>query len=253
VTFVEYARLTSPECGALGQDAVGLIHLGSVEQHGPHLPLITDAALAAELSQKLARRFRNPIVVMPTIPFGLSDHHLGFAGTITVSATTLTAVIEAFVRGLRSAGVHRVAVFSAHGGNFGLLAELDERGRIDDVEVVCFADFDGFERAMATAGRSAGLDPLATDIHAGLLETSAVLALMEESVRPFDQVQGYVAGDDGWLNQLVRDGTRSLHESGVLGDPRGAHAQAGALILDALVDLLERWLTERFQLTPVPA
>lgn len=253
MTLVELATLTSAEAGRLGEDSVGLIHLGSLEQHGPHLPLITDAVLGERLAHAVAVRLDAPIVVTPVIPVGVSDHHLGFPGTATVAPETLRAVVEAFLGALASTGVRRTAVFSAHGGNFPLLEELQENGERAGMELACFTDFDRFVEVMMTAGREAGVEPPVTDVHAGVLETSAMLAVMPGHVGAYRDVTGYLAAEDGWLDRLGRDGTASLHRTGVLGDPRQASAETGAAVMRALADLLADWVAERFELRRLPA
>jgi creatinine amidohydrolase len=75
-----------------------------------------------------------------------------------------------------------------------------------------------------------------TDVHAGGLETSTMLAAYPELVRPFSGVKGYTAAEPGWLQRLFVEGIRPISESGVLGDPTGANAEAGEAIFSAVAD-----------------
>jgi creatinine amidohydrolase len=80
--------LTWPEAERLGADgAVGLVALAALEQHGPHLPLATDALLAERLARDVAERLGTPVVVTPILRGGLSTHHLAFAGSLTFPPT----------------------------------------------------------------------------------------------------------------------------------------------------------------------
>lgn len=255
MSLVEFGVLTSADAGRLDATAaVGLIHLGSVEQHGPHLPLVTDAMFGEALGRAIAERVVTPVVVAPRIPVGLSDHHLGFAGTVSVSPEVMTGLINAYISAVRRLGVTRIGVFSAHGGNFGLLEELEHQpARALDVDLAMFHDLATFLDVMMQAGRRAGLEPFETDIHAGVLETSVALHLFPELVEPFGGVDGYVQCEPGWRQRLWQKGTDSLSETGVLGNPRGANADAGAVIFEALVELLSTWLADRFTLNLMSA
>src|SRR6516162_6363485 len=91
--YYELSEMTSPEFREAAKTIkVALIPVGATEQHGPNLALATDYAVAHRLSQRLAQRLHPRAVVVPPIPFGFSHHHMSFAGTITVSPETFTAI-----------------------------------------------------------------------------------------------------------------------------------------------------------------
>jgi creatinine amidohydrolase len=247
VTYVDLRSITSAEASALPAGAIGVVQVGALEQHGPHLPLCTDDLITEALVQGVAERVAVPLVVAPLIAVGLSDHHAAFPGTVTVRRSVFDGLLEAHVAGFERMGVRRVALLSAHGGNFRALGELAERLGGADLEVRAYADFGRFLEVMATAGREAGLDAPATDSHAGAYETSMVLAIAGAgAVRPYDAVEGYTAGEEGWLERLQRDGVGALSEIGVVGRPAGASADAGRRELDALSDEIARWLVAAF-------
>jgi creatinine amidohydrolase len=225
-------------------DAVALIPSGSIEQHGPHLPLGTDAALAEALSELAAERVDAPILIAPAVAPGLSDHHCGFPGTVSVSEETFVALLGAWRRGMVAAGMRRVLLFSAHGGNFSAIGRFAEGCNEDGVETHAYSDLDVFLECMFDAARDAGLDPPATDIHAGLIETSMQLALGVDP-GPVDAIDGYTNGAAGWRERMQTDGVAALSATGVLGRPRGANAAAGRAVLDALADLLAGWIRSR--------
>jgi creatinine amidohydrolase len=239
---VELVDLRWPEAERIRErgSAVALLPLGAVEQHGPHLPLETDTLIGNALARAIGERVPFTTVVGPAIAGGLSTHHLGFAGTVTLPEDTFRASIVAFVDGFARMGIERTAVFSAHGGNFSLLAKLaDVDGR-----VLAFSDLDAYLGRMFEAARQLAIQVPETDVHAGALETSLALHLFPEKVDPsYSTVTGYVDGFDGWLDHLFEHGVLSLTKTGVLGDPTLANPELGEAVFEGLADLLADWLT----------
>jgi creatinine amidohydrolase len=249
VTYVDLRGLTSSQAAALDAGAIGIVPVGACEQHGPHLPLGTDSLITEALVRDVAGRVAAPLVVAPLIAVGLSDHHAAFAGTVTLARETLFALVDAHVAAFARMGVRRVALLSAHGGNFAALAEAAGAAG-SGVEVHAYADFARFLAVMADAGRAAGLDAPATDSHAGAYETSMVLALAgADAVGDFADVEGYTAAEDGWLERLS-DGVEQLSPTGVIGRPAGATAAVGVRVLDALAGEIADWLGRTFALEP---
>jgi creatinine amidohydrolase len=247
VTYVDLRSITSAEASALPTGAIGVVQVGALEQHGPHLPLCTDDLITEALVRRVAERAAVPLVVAPLIAVGLSDHHAAFPGTVTLERAVFDGLIEAHVAAFGRMGVRRVALVSAHGGNFRALGELAERLGTADLAVAAYAEFGRFLEVMAAAGRDAGLDAPSTDSHAGAYETSMVLEIAgENAVREYEGVEGYTAGEDGWLERLQRDGVGALSPIGVVGRPAGATADAGRRELDALADEIAGWLGATF-------
>jgi creatinine amidohydrolase len=251
VTYVEHATLTWPEARAMGQnrDALGLICVAALEQHGPALPLSTDAAIGEVLARRVADSFVEPVIVMPVPYGGLSEHHLGFPGTVSFDEATLRGIVDAYVAGLARMSVRNIFVFTSHGGNFGFLRQLtsDYSGR-NDVVLAAYDDRDGYFATTFAGARHGGFEPAETDWHAGGIETSQALAEFPDLVRPFDDVVGYTAAEPGWLERTLVHGLHTVSESGVLGSLHGANATAGAAIFDALVDLLVTRIQNAFGL-----
>ena len=252
MTFVEMANLTWPEAAEVGlEPAVGLIPTGALEQHGPHLPLITDSLIAEHVAKTVAERIENPVVVAPVVTVGLSSHHLAFPGTATLPEEAFTAQVLGLIEALARMRISRVALISAHGGNFDCLGRIAEGAEGADefpsLRVRAYTDFAGYVQTMAQAAQDNGLADLPeTDVHAGGLETSQLLYLSPDLVRPFSDVTGYTAGRPGWLETLFSEGVQSLSEMGVLGRPQGASAEVGKAVCEALADLLARWICGEF-------
>ncbi|MFP4608639.1 MAG: creatininase family protein, partial [Candidatus Aenigmatarchaeota archaeon] len=95
-----------------------ILPIGSLEQHGPHLPLDTDSYDAEHLVEEAVRRLETPKpVILPTIPYGVSDHHMGFPGTVTVASKTLEDLIVDVGRSVIRHGFRKFFILTGHGGN----------------------------------------------------------------------------------------------------------------------------------------
>lgn len=253
MAVVRHAHLTWPEAEALRArtDVIGLIPTGSLEQHGPHLPLGTDFMAAEALADAVAERLPVPVVVTPVLTAGLSEHHLAFPGTVTLPEAAFRSWVDAHIAALERIGVRKIAIFSGHGGNFACIGRIaaDYSAQGSTVRVIAYDDLFGFIAVMADAARSRGAEVFEADGHAGLLETSLALAQFAPGlVRDFTGVEGYTAGEAGWEERMMTDGIDALSQTGVLGDPAGSTAEIGSAIFDALVDELVRWIAREFEL-----
>jgi len=114
---------------ALEKAKIAIIPVGSQEQHGPHLPLMNDAATAFEFAKMAAEKAKSEIIVTPLIAIGVSDHHMPFPGTITLSPETLIALLMDVCRSLKAHGIERVAFVNGHGGNVPALTMAMRRAR----------------------------------------------------------------------------------------------------------------------------
>ena len=123
---VEWAKLTGPEIRAVAaqKGAMAVLPVGSLEQHGPHLPVITDTASASAAAIRAARLVAAelPVLVLPGLWTGMSEHHLPFGGTISLNYSELAGVLRGVVRSLRAIGFARLLIVNGHGGNVEPLA-----------------------------------------------------------------------------------------------------------------------------------
>lgn len=218
-----------------------LFAVGSTEQHGPHLPLQTDALLGEAIVTALAPRLPGTVLA-PTIPIGVSPHHMAFPGTVTLDAATFKSMVERCVESLASHGFTTVLVVPSHGGNFAPLRELHEStgGTIGGARFVPYTDLLEFVGVLEAVGEADGIPPEVSGSHAGESETSLVLALRPDLVDMDAAVAGFDRRlDDETAAHLFAHGTDALSPVGVLGDARPATAERGHRYLEALVALLQ--------------
>lgn len=240
------AELTWPEVEqavAAGYDNL-LLMLGATEQHGPHLPLATDSLIAQELAQVVAEKL-GKILIAPVVPLGTSDEHMDFAGTLSLSKSTLAGLIADIGRSAARHNFKRLIVLTAHGGNYDAIRAGAAQLRRDypGLEVVALTDL--LEWLQMEASRQApesAISPQAAGWHAGERETSQLLHLRPEMVQPAKAEAGYVGNFKAILPQLTTVGLRPVTPNGVLGDPANASPERGRLYLEqaaqALVDAI---------------
>lgn len=213
---------------------------GSIEQHGPHLPLHTDTLFAERLLDRVLEQLPEnlPIWRLPAQPIGFSPEHRGFAGTLSLPAELLIAQVQAVGQELAGCGFRRLVLFNGHGGQISLLqtAARQLRAAMPTLAVLpCFiwSGPEGLLELIPEPERSEGL-------HAALAETSLMLHLAPELVGPERPVDGQQAGlpPQGWsLEGPVPNAwlSRDLSSSGVVGNSSAASAELGAELWERLV------------------
>ncbi|HEX4829709.1 MAG TPA: mycofactocin biosynthesis peptidyl-dipeptidase MftE [Trebonia sp.] len=217
-----------PEVAA-GPRRVLVVPLGSLEQHGPHLPMDTDTRIAAAVAAR-ACAGRPGVGLAPPVAIGASGEHAGFPGTLSIGTGALTLLLAELGR---HASRHWPAMLlvNGHGGNAPAVAaataQLAAEGRDARAWHAGLSP-----RRLAAAGL--GSAQPAGDAHAGRFETSLLLALAPDLVR----LAAAAAGDTRPIAQLMprlrAEGVRAVSANGVLGDPAGASAAEGARLLAAL-------------------
>ena len=206
------------------------VPLGSCEQHGPHLPLDTDTRIAVALADRLAARLPGRVLVAPPLTITASGEHQGFPGTLSIGTEAMTAVLVELGRSAEWAD--GLVLVNGHGGNATAVARaaatLTGEGR----------------RVLAWWPRVAG-----GDAHAGITETSLVLALDPDAVHLDRAAAGRTEPVAALAAELRAEGVRAVSPNGVLGDPAGATADIGRALLDELVgqlvECVTTWIDER--------
>lgn len=238
---IRWERLTGPELKELARaGALPVLPVGSLEQHGPHLPVWTDSAIAHAMCLEAARLAADvPAVVLPPLWTGLSEHHLPFGGTITLDHATFHAVLRCVVRSLRACGFGRLLVVNGHGGNIEPLAvSMRELAHEFAMPVVATT-----WPMVAPEAIRAALTTQAGVMHACEGETSVWLALDAAQVRG-DRLEeaagGNVAHSPPQGFQRFYSFEERAGRTGVRGDPRAATAEKGRAILAAVAEGLAR-------------
>ena len=239
------AEMTWPMAGkTLEAVDVALLPVGSLEQHGPHLPLDVDAYDAYHLCCEVAARCSpaRPLV-LPLLPYGVSYHHDDFAGTISISPSTLSQLVYEIGICVARQGITKLVVVNGHGGNG---PALHFAAQMINRDARIFTTVDSGESSDAEIE---AITETPNDVHAGEVETSTTLAkrphlvrmnLAERSVPRFssEYLEFTSRKSVGWY---VR--TERISESGVLGDPTLASVEKGERIwriwIRSLVELVE--------------
>lgn len=212
--MLDLAEATSPL--AAGADWV-LVPVGSIEQHGPHLPLDTDTAIARAVADRMALALGDASVA-PAVSYGASGEHQAFPGTCSIGPEALRMVLVELVRSIRC-WAQRVALVNAHGGNLTAV-----RGAVEQLR------FEGHDVAWVPCTTEE------VDLHAGRTETSLMLHLAPWSVRHDRAEAGNTQPLQEILPAMLAGGVAAVSANGVLGDPTGATAAEGARLLDRIVD-----------------
>jgi creatinine amidohydrolase/Fe(II)-dependent formamide hydrolase-like protein len=241
--------LTSPEIAdaiSRGID-VAILPVGSTEQHGPHLPLATDSLHTFAVLERVAQAL--PALVAPLLPIGRAEHHMAFAGTMTVRQETLHALIRDCCDSLFLHGFCHVLIYSGHGGNAAPLARIVDDLVHEDAErsIIGCTDWGVYDRALFPRAEALGVGKFAAGWHAGELETSMILALAPDLVL-MDRAAPDFLGDLADVRErLMSAGIQAVAPSGVMGDPQSATSDHGEAYLDALTDSITRFFRRELE------
>ncbi|WP_226023681.1 creatininase family protein [Halomicrobium salinisoli] len=218
-------------------ESLAIVPIGSTEQHGPHLPLGTDALIAEAFAREAAQR--TGYLCTPTIDVGVSAHHRQFHGTMWVDAPVFRDYVESLTRNLADHGIDRVVYVNAHGGNVQHLREVGRRLRDDEVLYAI--------EWMWNDSISDLVDDLfdRTGPHGGPKETALVQHLADELVRD-DRLSAARDGGvvDITTNDTIVDGARTYYDAidntpnGVVGDQTDATAAKGERLFEAASERL---------------
>ena len=220
--------------------------IGAIEQHGPHLPLVVDSAIATAVIGEALTKLDSPgepyvpAYALPPLCYGKSNEHWHFPGTITLSATTLITVLTEVAESLYRSGFRKLVLMNAHGGQPQIM-EIVARDLHQK-----YADFLVFPLFTWKAPHNAQdlISPYEAEhgIHAGDAETSVLLAILPEQVKMARAVKEYPQ-DLPTDSLLSMEGklpfawvTRDLSTSGVIGDATVATREKGEKLLEVVSD-----------------
>lgn len=224
--------------------------LGSIEQHGPHLPLVTDTLIGDALAVRVAEKLGQTLVA-PTIRPGCSEHHMSFAGSLSISSELLAALARAYCQSLAHHGFETILLLPSHGGNFPTVARIvPELNKEIGVKVVGYADVFEFTRVQDAIMAQRGVTAAESGAHAGCGEASLVLAERPDLAQMDQAQQGFVGDFVGAMQKIPAGAAgfamrmENFSPLGVIGDPRGATAAFGRDLLEGLSEHLAAYYRE---------
>jgi creatinine amidohydrolase len=205
---------------------VAVLPIGSFEQHGSYLPLITDTAIAATITRELCAAYS--LFALPPITMSCSHEHSSWPGTVSISASTLFAVVKDIADSVRRSGTPSLVLVNGHGGNY-VLSNLVQEANAQGDRMALFPTGEDWKEARSAAGLGTSMHE---DMHAGEIETSILLHAHPELVR-----EGYESAD--WLANdrrlLLTQGMQAYTTNGVIGRPSLGTAGKGKAVLESLV------------------
>jgi creatinine amidohydrolase len=240
--FFPYLTWTDIQAMPNKENVVIIQPVGAIEQHGPHLPLIVDAAIGVAVLGKALEKLDSsiPAYVLPNLYYGKSNEHWHFPGTITLSAETLIATLMEVAESVYRAGFRKLVLMNSHGGQPQVMEIVARDLHIKYSDFLVFPLFTW--RVPHITWELLTPKEKQLGIHAGDAETSIMLAILPEQVKmdaavaeyPPEQPEGSLLSIEGKLS--FGWATRDLSKSGVVGDPTVATKEKGDRILESVSD-----------------
>lgn len=248
-----WADLTRPDFANLDRARTVLVlPIGAIEQHGPHLPVSVDRDLAeAVLERTLAHVADDlPVLAMPGFAYGKSNEHAAIPGTLSLSAQTLLALLGDLAVSLAATGFRRLVFLNAHGGNAPVLEIAARDLKIAHGLRIATCNWYNFNEAERHG------DPRenAFGIHAGLIETSAMLALKPDLIA-MDRAGDFSSQAEAWQRDFVHIGLSAgrarpawtiedISATGACGNAAAAAREIGEELLATAARNFARFLSE---------
>lgn len=242
---MRWETLTTNEVAGLDRDIPVVLNVAAIEQHGPHLPLETDAVIGDHFLQALEAKLGDRVLILPQVKVCCSEHHMDFPGTLSVRHETFLAYVGDILESVARHGFRNIVLFNSHGGNQAigqvLLETFGTKHRDCRVAFLTWWRLAAKELGAIRESGFAGIN------HACEFETSLMLLGAPQSVRQALVSGMSYVGTHDWANAdmiLPARGAlfRSMHEmsggTGVVGDPSLATREKGEQITAAVVEQL---------------
>lgn len=246
-----YEELTWPQIKeAVAQEKVAVLPIGSIEQHGPHLPICTDSTICWEICQRALQQASDVALLLPIVYYGYSPHHLDFPGSIAIQGNNFVNYLVDIATSLSRHGFKRILIVNGHGGNipWAHAAALDITMSTNSICAMC----SWWTLVTSTLQSIRESDFPGGMSHSCEAETSALLYLRPDLVQmekakkhiPQEQtefIQFDLAGEGlvAFLEPLSR-----FSETGVVGDPTLATPEKGKQILEKAAHRLAEFIRE---------
>lgn len=241
-----WEHLRAPELKELAEkDAIVLMPMGAIEQHGPHLPVSTDLISASWVSELVAERLEAkglPVVIAPSFVIANSLHHMHFPGSLSLEPTTFMQVLKEQCSSIASQGFRKIAIINGHGGNISpinvAIIDINRELGITVYNVPCTGGID----------ESPFLDKQTGMNHSGEVETSIVLAYDESLVDPcYKEMSGYPANCTKYEDSGVLATFHYMEahtENGIMGDATTSSKEKGLALVNAYADTIAQALAD---------
>lgn len=244
---MRWDKLTTNEFAGLDRSTPVVLNVAAIEQHGPHLAIDTDVAIGGHFLDRLEQQMGDRVLILPQVKVCCSEHHMEFAGTLSIRHETFLAYVGDILESVVRHGFTNIVLFNSHGGNQAvgqvLLETFGSRHRDCRMVMLTWWRLAAPELETIRESGFAGIN------HACEFETSLMLLAAPDSVRR-DLIgdMSYVETFD-WANADMIRGSRgalfrTMHQmsggTGVVGDPSTATAEKGERITEAVVAQLER-------------
>ena len=202
---------------------IAIIPVGSIEQHGPHLPISTDSDIVTEISLRFSKKING--ILLPTINYGISNEHFPFFN-LSVKKSTLSKMLDDICGSLIKNGISRILIINGHYGNLDSLKDF-ERKKKKSRKIKVFSYWKYMDREFD---------------HAGNVETSIMLAIsknvkMNNAKKGF-QTDGMSKQEISKINKLAQKSFPKVTGNGVWGDPTKSSAKLGRKIINEVVNNL---------------
>lgn len=233
------ADLSYPEAGKVLKGSTCLLPVGALEAHGPHLPLSTDTIISEEVARRAGdklQEWKATTVILPAVQVTPAKFAAAFAGTLSLSEGTMTAIVSELAKALEKQGALKLVLISAHvdPSNLAALHAAVEGSKEGKLKVI-FPDITRKPWVSRLPSEFKG-----GGAHAGNFETSMIMAARPKGVRESERIG--LAKNEVDLGAKIRGGAKSFEDCGgpfaYFGDPAGATKEEGERCLDLLRDIV---------------
>ncbi|MBL4895016.1 MAG: creatininase family protein [Emcibacter sp.] len=246
---MKWENLTSPKLDKMDRKIPVVLNIGAIEQHGAHLPVVTDALIGRYFTGRLEEEL--PLLVLPQVAVCCSEHHMSFTGTLTVRHETFLSYVCDILESVIAHGFTNIVLFNSHGGNLAIGQVIMEKlgHRHPDVEFFMITWWKvAIERLKKVQESDFGGVG-----HAGEFETSMLMHIAPELIEMSEAKDTPLQSTHSWADADLLNGGKASHQrsmadltnkTGVFGAPSYASPEKGKLIVDIVTDELTQILKD---------
>ncbi|WP_369055621.1 creatininase family protein [Kineococcus terrestris] len=206
---------------------IAVLPIGSFEQHGSHLPLITDTVIACTIAKAIADEYN--LFLLPPITISCSHEHAAFAGTVSITASTLMSIIRDVAESLERQGIRKLLLVNGHGGNY-VLGNVVQQSNVRGPRFMLYPSSAEWSAARRAAGC---ITDSHEDMHGGEGETSVLLCFAPHMVHENRREADWRVPS---RPDLLTLGMRHYAPTGIIGRPSAASAEKGEVLVASLVN-----------------